>query len=78
MIEKLLTDWNFILYVRLVLGIFVDIQAVESKDRLLGLIATFFLFQVATNTECCATKNSCKISTKKEIELTSKNKIERN
>ena len=54
----LFTNWNFMRVLRLALGIFIAIQAVETKDALSGVIAAFFLFQAVTNTGCCGV-NSC-------------------
>ncbi len=62
--QTLLTGWNFMRVVRLALGIFIAIQAVETKDTLSGVIAAFFLFQAITNTDCCGV-NSCSIPTKR-------------
>ncbi len=56
--EMLLTNWSFMRVIRLALGIFIAIQAVETKDALSGLIAAFLLFQAVTNTGCCGV-NTC-------------------
>ena len=47
-------------WVRLILGAFIAIQAMQTHDALAGMIAAFFLFQAITNTGCCG-GNSCSI-----------------
>jgi len=51
--ETLLTGWNFMRFLRLGVGIFVGIQAVQYHDVLSGFIASIFFIQAATNTGCC-------------------------
>jgi hypothetical protein len=59
--ETLFSGWHFVRWLRLVLGIFIAMQAIETKDALSGLIAAFFLFQAVSNTGCCGT-DSCAIN----------------
>ena len=56
--QTLLSDWNFLRVLRLALGIFIAIQALETRDALSGVIAAFLLFQAVSNTGCCGV-NSC-------------------
>ncbi len=51
--ELLFTGWNYMRWIRLILGILIAIQAIVQKDVLSGLLATFLLFQAGTNTGCC-------------------------
>lgn len=51
--QTLFTNWNFMRWLRLGFGLFLATQAVQFHDAFAGLIATFFLFQAATNTGCC-------------------------
>ncbi len=51
--QTLLTGWDFMRWFRLGLGVFIAIQAVQTKDSLSGAIAAFLLFQAVTNTGCC-------------------------
>ncbi len=51
--EKLFSNWNFMRWLRLALGIVAGIQAIELHDTLLGLLSVFLLFQSLTNTGCC-------------------------
>lgn len=61
--QSLFTNWHFMRWLRLVLGIFIAIQAVQMQDTFSGFIAVFFLFQAVTNTGCCGTKNCALPST---------------
>lgn len=51
--ENLFTNWHFMRWLRLGLGIFVAIQAVQLHDALAGMVAALLLLQVVTNTGCC-------------------------
>lgn len=62
--KTLLTDWNFMRILRLVLGIYIAVQAVETLSLLSGVVAAFFMFQAITNTGCCGS-NGCAVPTKK-------------
>ncbi|WP_395049943.1 hypothetical protein [Flavobacterium sp.] len=62
--ETLLTDWNFMRFLRLGLGIYIAIQAVETQSLLSGIVALFFIFQAITNTGCCGA-NVCAVPIKK-------------
>lgn len=63
--QTLLSNWNFMRFVRLGLGVYIGIQAYETQSILSGLLAAFLLYQVVTNTGCCGT-NDCAIPTKKQ------------
>lgn len=58
--ETLLTGWNFMRFLRLGLGIYITIQAVETYSIFSGVVAIFFLFQAITNTGCCGS-NGCSV-----------------
>ena len=51
-------------WLRLGLGIFIAIQAVQSQDTLSGFISALLLFQAMTNTGCCGA-NGCAVPTTK-------------
>lgn len=51
--ETLFSNWNFMRWVRLALGIVAGIQAIEFHDTFLGFLSVFLLFQSLTNTGCC-------------------------
>ena len=62
--EILLTDWNFMRILRLGLGIYIAVQAVETQSTISGIFAVFILFQAITNTGCCGS-NGCAVPIKK-------------
>lgn len=62
--ETLFNNWNFMRWLRLALGIYISVEAVETLSFFLGAVAVFFLFQAITNTGCCGT-NRCALPIKK-------------
>ena len=62
--ETLLTDWNLMRILRLGLGIYVSVQAVETQSTISMIFAVFLLFQAFSNTGCCGS-NGCAIPIKK-------------
>lgn len=62
--QTLLTDWNFMRLLRLGLGIYIAVQAVQTLSVLSGVIALFFIYQALTNTACCGS-NGCAVPIKK-------------
>lgn len=62
--ETLFTDWNFMRILRLGLGIYISIQAVETQSMISAMFAVFLLFQAITNTGCCGSKG-CAVPIKK-------------
>jgi len=62
--ETLLTGWHFMRFLRLGLGVYIAIQAIETHSLLSGIVALFFMFQAITNTGCCGT-NGCAVPMKK-------------
>jgi hypothetical protein len=63
-LQTLLSDWNFMRFVRLALGVYIGFQAFETQSIISGLLAAFLLYQVVTNTGCCGS-NGCAIPAKK-------------
>jgi hypothetical protein len=51
--DTLFTHWHFMRWLRLGLGLFMGMQAIQVQDTLAGFIAIFFLYQATTNTGCC-------------------------
>jgi hypothetical protein len=62
--ETLLTDWNFMRILRLGLGIYIAVQAVETQSMISAIFSVFLLFQAFTNTGCCGS-NGCAVPIKK-------------
>lgn len=56
--HTLLTNWHFMRWLRLIIGIVISIHAFQSQDILSGLLAAFLLFQAILNTGCCGS-NGC-------------------
>jgi hypothetical protein len=61
--SRLLAPWNFMRWLRLILGIYVGIQAIMLTDALAGLISVFFLYQAVMNTGCFGAE-SCAVPQK--------------
>lgn len=62
--ETFFNNWSFMRWLRLALGIYIAVQAVETLSLLLGVVAVFFMFQAITNTACCG-KKGCALPVKK-------------
>jgi hypothetical protein len=62
--QTLLTNWNFMRILRLGIGIYIAIQAIDTQSAFAGVVAVFFLFQAITNTGCCGS-NGCAVPIKK-------------
>jgi hypothetical protein len=65
--ETLFSNWNFMRWVRLGLGIIAGIQAIQYHDTLLGFLSVFLLFQSLTNTGCCGA-GGCAVPRSKNIQ----------
>lgn len=65
-LQTLLTGWNFMRWLRLILGLTISFQAIQSHDMMLGFIAVVFLFQTATNTGCCGS-GGCQVPSSKPM-----------
>ena len=63
--QTLLTGWNFMRWLRLLIGVFIAVQAIQTQETFYGFIAAVFLFQALTNTGCCGA-NGCAVPTKKQ------------
>jgi len=51
--QRILTGWNLMRWLRLGIGAYFAVQAVETLEIFSGVIAAFFLYQAITNTGCC-------------------------
>ncbi|MBS1935459.1 MAG: hypothetical protein JST96_15770 [Bacteroidetes bacterium] len=58
--KMVLYNWHLVRILRLVLGIFIGVNAIMIHDMLSGLLSGIFLFQAFTNTGCCCA-GSCAI-----------------
>ena len=68
--QTLFTGWNFMRWLRLVLGIYIAVQAFTTHDSMLGFFSAFFLFQALSNTGCCGVQGCAVPLSKKEITKT--------
>jgi hypothetical protein len=64
--QMLFTGWHLMRWLRLGLGIFISVQAIQNYDPFSGFIAAFFLFQAVTNTGCCGA-NGCAVPVSKDL-----------
>lgn len=51
--QTLFTGWHFMRWIRLGLGLFLTITALQSNDALAGIMGGFLLLQAVTNVGCC-------------------------
>lgn len=69
--QTLFSNWHFMRWLRLGLGLFVGYQALVLHDAFAGIIAGLFLFQAFTNTGCCGAAG-CAVPTKKAESIDAK------
>lgn len=62
--QTLLTNWNLMRFLRLGIGIYIAVQAIETLSAFSGVVAVFFIYQAVTNTGCCGS-NGCAVPLKK-------------
>lgn len=51
--QKLFTNWHLVRIVRLAIGIWMLVIAIQTWDWIVGCFSTFFLYQAVTDTGCC-------------------------
>lgn len=52
--KTLLTGWSLTRVVRLLMSAFIIYMSIAEKNWLVGLVGAVLLYQVVTNTGCCA------------------------
>lgn len=62
--QAILTNWTFFRFLRLIMGIGIIVQAIYSKDMLLGLVGLLFTGMPVFNIGCCGA-GGCSIPSKK-------------
>lgn len=73
--QRIFSDWNFMRFLRLGIGIYFAVQAVATLEIFSGVIAAFFLYQAISNTGCCGASGCAvpnaksKIDNPEEVEL---------
>ena len=67
--QAIFSNWNFMRFLRLVLGIFIIVQSVIVKDWAMGLLGLAFTAMPVFNIGCCGV-NGCATPVKKSTETT--------
>ncbi len=67
--QAIFSNWNFMRFLRLVLGIAIIVQSVIVKDWAMGLLGLAFTAMPVFNIGCCSV-NGCATPVKKSIENT--------
>lgn len=67
--QAIFTNWNFMRFLRLVLGIAIIVQSIIVKDWAMGLLGLAFTAMPVFNVGCCGV-NSCATPVKKSTENT--------
>ena len=62
--QILFTNWHFMRWLRLGLGIMIGVQAIQYHQTILFFLSGFLLFQAVTNTGSCGA-GSCAASQRK-------------
>lgn len=52
--EMILSGWNFMRWLRLIMGIYIIITSITGKNYVFAVIGGLFVFQAITNTGCAA------------------------
>ncbi len=63
--NTILTGWNLIRWLRLIIGSVIAYQAFATQNGLLGLLAGIFIFQALSNAACCGT-STCNTTPEKQ------------
>ena len=63
----LFSNWNFMRWARLTIGIVAGVQAIMLHESLLGLLSVFLIFQSLTNTGCCGSRGCAVPRSKSDI-----------
>ncbi len=56
-IQNLFSNWHFMRWVQLLVGIYMLIHGIQKHDILSYFFSALFLFQAITNTGCCGARN---------------------
>ena len=67
--QAILSNWNFMRFVRLVLGIAIIVQSVLVKDWTMGILGLVFTSMPIFNIGCCGV-GGCATPVKKNVETT--------
>lgn len=53
--RMIFSEWHFMRWLRLAMGLFIAYQAFELQNAILGVLAGLFIFQALANAGCCST-----------------------
>lgn len=67
--QMIVSNWNFMRVLRLIMGIAIVVQAVMAKDALFGLAGLLLTGMAIFNVGCCGT-GGCNTPAKKNAETT--------
>ncbi len=56
--QRLFTGWHFMRVLRLALGIWILVMAIQAKDIATGLFSVFFIYTALAGVGCCGA-NGC-------------------
>lgn len=56
-----LSNWHFMRWLRLIIGLIVLVEAFRASSGWLGLMAALFLYQAIFNAGCCCAGSSCSV-----------------
>ena len=65
--QAIFSNWNFMRFIRLLLGIVIIVQSVIVKDWAIGLLGVLFTAMPVFNIGCCGV-NGCATPAKKSTE----------
>ena len=51
--QRLFTNWHLMRVIRLGLGIWVLVMAIQSKDWVMGIFSAFFIYTALAGVGCC-------------------------
>ena len=68
--ERLFTNWNLMRIFRLGIGVMMLVTGIQTRDWVIGLFSTFFLYQALTDTGCCGTRGCYTPANRKGAEPT--------
>jgi hypothetical protein len=52
--ERIFNNWDIVRIMRLAIGLMLLVAGIQSKDWMIGLFSTFFIYQAVTATGCCS------------------------
>jgi hypothetical protein len=68
--QTILSNWNFMRFLRLGLGIFIMVQSAMAKDLTMGILGLLFTIMPVFNIGCCGVGGCSTVSPKRSAETT--------